>query len=962
MNEIQALSESNTKLSEQVADLSAQLEATAKEAELGQSVIQERQSMFTEMETHISSLENERDLLQDKVVELTDQLVKANETQDKMWQQFNKKLEEWKLAVEERDKLLREKDEKLLQYSTELSALKQDEGNMDTYEETFEGMKKAIFDRDNKIMALRAHLVELEATIKSVSAELDSKKRFVDQEVSDALRGQRKLVEKLQQESETKSKTLEEERAKYNLQSKDLEEIQEERTNLQVVISQYERGYGTEEIAKELRLERKQLHLREQEIEKLSKEITQREAQIGRLYDENRAIRMQHNIPMDEAIDIAELQLKDRLELEQLKAVTAQYEQEIQELEEERLRLKAAVRMDALNQGERAIKLGLSSQGLRALENYAKRLKEGKEIPLEDRSNVDLRREINRLNSELEKTKKALSLSQLKMEELTERKYSVHGKTRPEIQSATESPAVQELIAEVKRLTAELSQRDEQLKLFSVQDTALLLSQQHQLPSKENAMLAQYLVEALEEITCKEKEIQLLVNELQQYKQQAEAIIQQQQLLYSEFQLYKEQSEEKIKRSDAATADIKEKYERNLIQFTSLQGNLDIIASGNTDEVKKKLAADATELALLRVNNALCEKKQSRLEEENSFVFKELKKVKEESMAVEMATKQRIVYLEEVREQYSNRLETLQTFLDSSVPATEHYSLLKKFELLSDKYKDILDREKNMISQFLAKNRMVQEAHQSLQQLDALRAELEEEKIKGNRLEAALLERQFKPELSALTNRIIGLEISEANAKKKAEMANKKWNILLESQKETEDHVSILENENIQLIAAKHQLQEEKLMLQSQLQGCVTREQSNEMHTKIIQLQEECSNLQTEVIKYKELYQIAFQQTLSIHEHSENVNSEVYSLQETVRELQSLSDANDVIGRLHRQLILVQVNETTTIRKLEQTQSELTIVYSKLYKQEKKLDQIIKVTLQVKEQYRLKVIQHIAIS
>jgi cell division protein FtsB len=133
--------------------------------------------------------------------------------------------------------------------------------------------------------------------------------------------------------------------------------------------------------------------VRDKDIVELAAKVTERESKLNDLYDENQYLREKANVPPEQTIDLKELRqylhsnsskfnshllffrIKEKMEMEQLRALNKQLEEEIRELEEERLRLKGQLRFSALGDGERAVKLGLTHDELVAVDRYASKLK-----------------------------------------------------------------------------------------------------------------------------------------------------------------------------------------------------------------------------------------------------------------------------------------------------------------------------------------------------------------------------------------------------------------------------------------------------------------------------------------------------------------------------------------------------------------------------------------------------------
>lgn len=96
----------------------------------------------------------------------------TEELDERTWTEFSAKLQEWQEAVEQRDNIIAEKDELILTLQEELSAIKKDEDVVEQFDDTLDGMKKAIINKDKKILHLKSLNAQLEADLELLANEL----------------------------------------------------------------------------------------------------------------------------------------------------------------------------------------------------------------------------------------------------------------------------------------------------------------------------------------------------------------------------------------------------------------------------------------------------------------------------------------------------------------------------------------------------------------------------------------------------------------------------------------------------------------------------------------------------------------------------------------------------------------------------------------------------------------------
>lgn len=118
------------------------------------------------------------------------------------------------------------------------------------------------------------------------------------------------------------------------------------------------------------------LEARDEEVRRLVSQRNTREAQLSDLAEEVSWLREKLGISPEDrtGIDLKELRLKGQVELDRLRAMVQQYEDEVFELERERERLNKKLRVKALNRGERAAMIGISVEKLTALEEMEAQL------------------------------------------------------------------------------------------------------------------------------------------------------------------------------------------------------------------------------------------------------------------------------------------------------------------------------------------------------------------------------------------------------------------------------------------------------------------------------------------------------------------------------------------------------------------------------------------------------------
>eukprot|EP01116_Phalansterium_solitarium_P011121 TRINITY_DN2672_c0_g1_i11.p1 TRINITY_DN2672_c0_g1~~TRINITY_DN2672_c0_g1_i11.p1 ORF type:complete len:1321 (+),score=614.05 TRINITY_DN2672_c0_g1_i11:278-4240(+) len=426
----------------ELEDIALDLKAVADEAEYTQKAIVQHQQTIGELERQCAAGDNERSALTAHVAALQTDLNNRADVETKMWSEFSGKINEWKRAVEERDVLLVDKERAIVSLQRQLAASAQlvvpapfDAATLpppDT--DSIDALRRAVVDRDRALHELKAKHDELLGDFELLSVELVRLEDSSDDKVRAALADQRQQLERSRQEVHQTRTALQDEQSRQADERATNAMLQHELVELRSRLAAYETEHGVEQAVRELHAKVK---VRDRDIEALVVDVGRATRQRDELLDENRLLRQRVGVAAsgqagddhhhhqhrdhDHVVSSSMTTLAGQLELEQLRAVNRQHELDIAQLEEERLRLKQAMRSQALNQGERAVKQGLSADKLAALDAFADRLRSGPEhevVAAEERSHYELRKQIERLETQLRKAEQELRLALLDNDDL----------------------------------------------------------------------------------------------------------------------------------------------------------------------------------------------------------------------------------------------------------------------------------------------------------------------------------------------------------------------------------------------------------------------------------------------------------------------------------------------------------------------------------------------------------------
>ncbi|NXH37365.1 CE290 protein, partial [Myiagra hebetior] len=425
LDEIQNLTEANEKLEIQNQEMRKNLEESVQEMEKMTDEYSKMKLIVQQSDIIMDELRKEKDRYKFQVQDLSDQLKAKNEEDDPLMAAVNAKVEEWK-------KILASKDDELLEYQQMLFNLE-------------EKMKMVQLDVDrNSILSLQQGVQERDAQIRLLTEQVEQytkemeKNAFVIEKLKDDLqkdKGHSSLAPRSQiGDMQEKLKMLEE-RTMEAEKSAELAEAHAREKDKELVetlkrMRDYELGiYGLEEAVAEIKDLRKQIKIREREIESLIKEVNKLELKINDFLDENEELRQRLGLEPKTVIDLNEFRNSKALKQQQYRAENQILLQEIERLEEERIELKKHIRKLAQEKGRRVATTGLDADNMQMTDAFTE--EKGKNMRKLDflsshdiaevkAKNEYLATELRERERDLEKNRTVMAKFQSKLKELSE--------------------------------------------------------------------------------------------------------------------------------------------------------------------------------------------------------------------------------------------------------------------------------------------------------------------------------------------------------------------------------------------------------------------------------------------------------------------------------------------------------------------------------------------------------------
>ncbi|XP_010560145.1 PREDICTED: centrosomal protein of 290 kDa [Haliaeetus leucocephalus] len=425
LDEIQNLTETNEKLDIQNQEMRKNLEESVLEMEKMTDEYNRMKLIVQQSDIVMDQLRKEKEQYKFQVQELSDQLKAKNEEDDPLMAAVNAKVEEWK-------KILASKDDELLEYQQMLFNMK-------------EKVQMAQLDVDkSNILALQQGMQERDAQIRLLTDQVEQytkemeQNAFVIEELKNDLQKDRGHSSLAQQnrigDMQEKLKILEE-RTKEAEKSAELAEADAREKDKELVealkrMRSYELGiYGLEEAVAEIKDLKKQIKIRDHEIETLIKEVNKLELKINDFLDENEELRGRLGLEARTMIDLSELRNSKALKQQQYRAENQILLQEIERLEEERIELKKQIRKLAQEKGRSVATIGLGAGDVQITDSFTEEKGTNKrkldflnrhDIAEVKAKNEYLANELSVRERDLEKNRTVIVKFQSKLKELSE--------------------------------------------------------------------------------------------------------------------------------------------------------------------------------------------------------------------------------------------------------------------------------------------------------------------------------------------------------------------------------------------------------------------------------------------------------------------------------------------------------------------------------------------------------------
>ena len=427
---------------------------------------------------------------------------------------------------------------------------------------------------------------------------------------------------------------------------------------------------------------------------------------------------------------------------------------------------------------------------------------------------------------------------------------------------------------------------------------------------QEMGELNAYLIQTLDEINKKDDELGAVHDELRRYKEDLNMLRVQQVLLYKEHSA-------KTKKLETESAKLlkhwtEEKHRAEVESSKSsaaLQRLKALEDSLSADDIKRRLVETERGMILLQADQDMSERVINTKRKEEMELRSRYDELVVEMARQEKRLKQRMGSLDRAKHAAEQRLADVQHKIKNTVPKDDWNKLRHEHILLQEKYKVLIEKEQSAMQERATTEGHRQTAEKLKVEQQELKLELAAANDRAHALTARLEQLAVKdgpPEqqlLAALSEKLVKLEVSERNAVRRSELAQERMKSIEKDAMRSQDRILALEEESLELVTQKHELEERVRELRERMEGSISADEAKQLRAKVSEQEAEISELRIHSNQYQELADLASDQAKAMEElHSVHLD-ELEALRACVNQLQSESDEKAEDGALQRQLL-----------------------------------------------------------
>ncbi|XP_071943126.1 centrosomal protein of 290 kDa-like [Antedon mediterranea] len=1029
LEEIQNLTDANDKMQAQVLDMSVKLRKAVDEMESMTEDYDKLKLVLQQSDTVTENIRRENEILRKEIHDQTTQMQQQSSGDDEVMEAVNRKVEEWKIVLSEKDDEINDLNRVIQEQKNQIMA-----SQMDTEKSSITMLQQAVEEKNKVIQGLRDQLETYTDEFNRVTEELADLKEQAKAGGAPSIRQQntiRQMRDTLRaQEDDVKSADDRTRHAEQDAREKD-----QQLNDALARMREYESGeYGLAEAVQEIKECKRQISIRDRNIEQVTQHTNKLELQMNDLMEENEDLRERLGLDPKEPVDLADFKKNRAVVQQQDRAMNQVLMKEVERLEEERLNLKKQIRILAAQRGQRAVALGLTADEMVAIDEFTEDIKHGRKTKLSDtvtkfmseaksaEPSDSIKVKAVQMEKELEKADKLSDKFRAKAAELEEKNKDLTeendklGRAMKEIlESLKESstkpggrdaymhvPTLEKILAMMEAKTVDgkyeaqvylkaqvdqLTGRNEELrrelrqartdyekarlevekansKIVKLDAEVVILReigkgavtvQQIPLPASMAvtsadviSSLNEQLIQAMQELSNKEELLEKFEGSMEVYKRKFAVMRHQQGLVYSEYEKEKKQWEEEREKWGTEKKKWQDQQSEDSVRIREYNRLLDTLKQDGSEQ-QRRLADMSRKMTVLRVNEQALTRRYTAYQEVEATLRKESNRSHNEMVQMETAVTERLGYLQRHKESSQFKIAALQRALDDSVPANELDHLMRKFNDLTTKYREVLEMDNKLVTRNAHIDHLEMENTKMQKESEELKRELTQEKEKLHTLEQAMEELSKigvkgshgvnDSHYMSISKKMTMLEMKELNERQRAEHASRMQEQLKKTVNELENRNLELEQKFAELTKMNLESQRTERELRDELANAVTKAINDIDKKRITELEKLHLKLQTDNSKLKEMAEVASFQSKALEAQQISREKEVMSLRQQLLDIQTQSDEKAIIGKLHHHIVALQVSEGTAVRKLESSVSKIRKMEAHLLRLEQQLDE-----------------------
>jgi centrosomal protein CEP290 len=403
LDEVERLVTANASMEGELGSLTVKLQQVEQgRAELANQMSALRTAL-KESDLKCDDYESKTKMMNDRIEDLTGNLKKARKSDEEIAAILDRQQKEWEVNDKRKEEELNRLRKKVSQLEQQLRMV-----GADKDKKTVSKLTKTLKEREEELRDLGEQLDRAVKHIEALTAELELSKNKRDMIAGGegGSNGSKQLTVKVLQLEEM----LKHEREQRIQVEREKASVEEEMLRLSRRVRDYETGdFGLSEAVEEIKKRKVEVSVRDEQLRKRTEEVNSLNNDLDTVCEENEVLRRRLGLSNEEEIDIKDIKHRKNVEIERLRAVNRELEKQVSRLEEDRVDLRQQLLLEAKKRAERSVELGLTTDSLVSVEDYAERLRASsrqRSPELQrDQNNSSLAKELTSAKKSLEKYK-----------------------------------------------------------------------------------------------------------------------------------------------------------------------------------------------------------------------------------------------------------------------------------------------------------------------------------------------------------------------------------------------------------------------------------------------------------------------------------------------------------------------------------------------------------------------------